>query len=252
MKMTAERDAAKAGTDPEGGTAIPQHVAIIMDGNGRWARRQGLPRLKGHEAGAESVRTAIRMCREYGIRYLSLYAFSVENWIRPQSEIRGLMRLLRYFLKEREYELHENRVRLRVSGRLTDFPDDVRRELARVEESTRVYDEGQLILCLSYGGRTEIAHAAREIACKARDGQLDPATVDEDTVAAHLYLPDVPDPDLMIRTSGEMRISNFLLWQLSYAELYVTDTMWPEFREEAFHEAIAEYGVRHRRFGDIK
>ncbi len=236
----------------EGRDAIPQHVAIIMDGNGRWAKRQGLPRLKGHEAGAESVRTAIRMCREYGIRYLSLYAFSVENWVRPRAEISGLMRLLRHFLREREYELHENRVRLRVSGRLTDFPDDVQRELARVEESTRVYDEGQLILCLSYGGRTEIAHAAREIARKARDGKLDPEDVDENTIAAHLYLPDVPDPDLMIRTSGEMRISNFLLWQLSYAELYVTEIMWPDFREDAFHEAIAEYGRRHRRFGDIK
>jgi len=250
--MAVEKGPAMADEGPGEGGAIPQHVAIIMDGNGRWARQRGLPRLKGHEAGAESVRTAIRTCKECGIRYLSLYAFSVENWVRPRSEIRGLMRLLRHFLKEREYELHENRVRLRVSGRLSDFPDDVQRELARVEEATGVYDEGQLILCLSYGGRTEIAHAAREIARLARDGRLDPDTVDEDTVASHLYLPDVPDPDLMIRTSGEMRISNFLLWQLSYAELYITSVMWPDFREEAFHEAIAEYGRRHRRFGDIK
>lgn len=231
---------------------VPSHVAIIMDGNGRWARQQGLPRLKGHEAGAESVRIAIRMCRDFGIRYLSLYAFSVENWVRPRGEIRGLMRLLRHFLKEREYELHENRVRLRVSGRVADFPDDVQRELRRVEEATEVYEEGQLILCLSYGGRTEIAHAAREIARLAKDGRLDPETVDEKTVAAHLYLPDVPDPDLMIRTSGELRISNFLLWQLSYAELYITDIMWPDFREDAFREAIAAYGRRHRRFGDVK
>ncbi len=232
--------------------SVPRHVAIIMDGNGRWAKRRGLPRLKGHEVGAESVRAAIRCCRDYGIEYLTLYAFSVENWVRPKREISGLMRLLLKFCREREFELHDNEVRLRVCGRMEDFGNDVRRELERVMEATAGYTRGNLILALSYGGRTELAHAAREIARRVRLGEFEPEDVDEQTVSAHLYLPDVPDPDLMIRTSGEQRISNFLLWELSYAELYFTDVMWPDFREEEFAEAIEAYSRRQRRFGDIK
>jgi undecaprenyl diphosphate synthase len=233
-------------------SAVPQHVAIIMDGNGRWARRRGLPRLAGHEQGAESVRAVIRACRDAGVRYLTLYAFSVENWKRPKTEVQGLMRLLRRFLREQEDALHTHRVRLRIMGRAEDLPAPVRRALERVMEATRAYTAGQLILALSYGGRTEIAAAARAIARAVRAGTLDPEAVDEAAVAARLYLPDVPDPDLLIRTSGEMRLSNFMLWQVSYAELYVTDTLWPDFREAAFREALDAYARRERRYGDVK
>ena len=230
---------------------VPRHVAIIMDGNGRWANRHGLPRLKGHEEGAKSVRAAVRSCRDLGVEYLTLYAFSVENWVRPPSEIQGLMRLLRRFLKDDEHELHENEVRLRVIGRMEDLPKLVQTGLKRVIKATEHYTKGQLILALSYGGRTEIAYAARQIAEKVKAGKLNPGKIDEATVAAHLYAPDVPDPDLMIRTSGEMRLSNFLLWELSYSELYVTDVLWPDFREAEFKAAIEAYGKRQRRFGDI-
>lgn len=231
---------------------VPEHVAIIMDGNGRWAKERGLPRIKGHEEGAESVRIIVDACRKVGVKYLTLYAFSVENWVRPKAEIAGLMKLLDKFLTEREKDLHENDVRLRVTGRIEDLPLFVRRKLKKVMDATKDHKAGQLILALSYGGRTEIAHAVKQIAKLAAAGKLDPEKVDEKTVAEHLYLPDVPDPDLMIRTSGEMRISNFLLWQLSYAEFYISKKLWPEFRESEFMEAIEDYKGRHRRFGDIK
>jgi undecaprenyl diphosphate synthase len=229
--------------------AIPRHVAIIMDGNGRWARERGLPRLKGHEAGARSVRAVVRACRRAGVKYLTLYTFSVENWIRPREEIAGLMGLLRRFLREREEELHRQRIRLRVIGRPGDLPEAVRRELQRVMDATAKYRAGQLILALSYGGRAEIADAVGRIAEQVRRGRLRPERIDEDTIAAHLYAPDVPDPDLVIRTSGEMRVSNFLLWQIAYSELYVTKVLWPDFRERHFKEALAAYAKRRRRFG---
>jgi undecaprenyl diphosphate synthase len=226
-------------------------VAIIMDGNGRWAKQRGLPRIKGHERGAESVRVAVRACKKLGVRYLTLYAFSVENWGRPKAEINALMSLLKRFLRREEHEFHENRIRLRTIGRTGDLPESVRRELDAVMRATAHYTDGTLILALSYGGRAELADAARNIARKVKAGALDAESVTEDTVAAHLYAPDIPDPDLMIRTSGEMRLSNFLLWQLSYAELYVTDTLWPDFREEHLVRAIEEYGHRQRRFGQV-
>jgi undecaprenyl diphosphate synthase len=231
---------------------IPRHVAIIMDGNGRWAKERGLPRIKGHEEGTESVRAVVRACRTEGVKYLTLYAFSVENWVRPPTEISGLMGLLKRFLRDQEFELHENKVRLRMMGRMADLPRDLQGELRRVMDATAQYDDGHLILALSYGGRVEIVEACRAIARDARDGRLDPDKIDEKTIASRLYLPDVPDPDLLIRTSGEMRVSNFLLWQISYSELYVAKVLWPDFREAQFHEAIVEYGRRHRRFGDIK
>lgn len=231
---------------------LPRHVAIIMDGNGRWARERKLPRIKGHEEGGESVRTVIRACRKIGIKYLTLYAFSVENWVRPQNEINGLMKLLVRFLRQYERELHENGIRLRAIGKIEDLPNLVGAELFRVIANTAHYEDAQLILALSYGGRAEIANAARRIAERVKAGELAPDAIDESVVAANLYAPDVPDPDLLIRTSGEMRISNFLLWQISYAELYVTKVLWPDFREKEFSEAIAEYGKRQRRFGDIK
>lgn len=233
-------------------SAPPRHVAIIMDGNGRWAKARGLPRLKGHQEGANSVISIVRACKKAGVKYLTLYAFSVENWVRPKSEISGLMALLQKFLREQEDELHENSIRLRIIGRLQDLPGPIRNELQRVMKATEKYDEGNLILALSYGGRTEITHAAVEIAQLVKAGELDPGEVDEETIRQHLYAPDVPDPDLMIRTSGEARISNFLLWQISYAELYFTDTMWPDFREPDFMKAIEAFGQRKRRYGDIK
>jgi len=227
-------------------------VAIIMDGNGRWATSRGLPRIRGHQVGAESVRAVLRACKQAGVKYLTLYAFSVENWIRPKDEISGLMSLLRRFLRKDEQELHENRVRLRVIGRMGDLPASVQAELKRVMTATEHYDDGVLTLALSYGGRAELVDAVRKIAGQVRKGELEPESIDEKVIAQHLYAPDIPDPDLMIRTSGEMRISNFLLWQLSYAELYVTDVLWPDFREPEFMKAIEDYGRRQRRFGDIK
>lgn len=239
-------------TRPSGpGPRVPRHVAIIMDGNGRWAERRGLPRLRGHEEGAESVAAVLRVCRERGIRYLTLYAFSEENWRRPRTEIAGLMDLLRRFLRERERELHEHRIRLRVIGHIHHLPSDVRRELERVSEQTRNCRDYQLILALSYGGRAEIVDAARRIAEEAGAGRLRPRSLTERTFRRFLYAPDVPDPDLMIRTSGEIRLSNFLLWQLSYTELYFTPTLWPDFREREFAEALDEYARRHRRFGGL-
>lgn len=230
---------------------VPRHIAIIMDGNGRWAVRRGLPRVKGHEAGAESVRAVVRACKEAGVRYLTLYAFSVENWVRPRREISGLMKLLKIFLENNEHELHENRIRLRVIGRITDLPKLIQRRLKKVMQTTQDYDAGTLILALSYGGRAELVDATRAIAEKVVRGELTPDDITDQTIAGHLYAPDVPDPDLMVRTSGEMRLSNFLLWQLSYAELYVTDVLWPDFRESDLHRAIDEYARRHRRFGDV-
>lgn len=240
------------GVEKNNRPAVPRHVAVIMDGNGRWAQQRGLPRIKGHEEGAESVRAVMQACRDVGVEYLTLYAFSVENWVRPVSEVQGLMRLLRQFLKREEPLLHKHQVRLRVMGRMEDLPLLVQRGLRRVMAATASYTAGQLVLALSYGGRTEIAAAAKQIALKVKAGVMDASDVDEAALAAHLYLPDVPDPDLMIRTSGEQRLSNFMLWQLSYAELYTTPVLWPDFREAQFAEAIAAYGVRQRRFGDIQ
>ncbi len=230
---------------------VPAHVAIIMDGNGRWAKQRGLSRIKGHETGAESVRAVVRACKQAGVKYLTLYAFSVENWVRPQEEIGGLMKLLGLFLEKHEDELHENEIRLRVIGRIKDLPSLIQRRLKQVMKDTEGYAGGQLILALSYGGRAEIVDAVKAIAEEVERGSLSSKTIDEKTIAAHLYAPDVPDPDLMIRTSGEKRLSNFLLWQLSYAELYVTDVLWPDFREPELLKALEEYSRRHRRFGAI-
>ena len=236
-------------TAPAEPACVPRHVAVIMDGNGRWAKQRGQPRIFGHRAGAESLRAILRACRDHGVEYLTVYAFSTENWIRPKEEVSGLMALLKTFLKKDEHELHENQVRLRVTGRIQDLPKAVRAELERVMAATRHYAKGHLILALSYGGRTEIVDAVRAIAIKAQTGELDPARIDETTISRHLYLPDVPDPDLMIRTSGELRLSNFLLWELSYTEFFFTETLWPDFREPDFAKALAEYARRQRRYG---
>lgn len=230
---------------------IPRHVAIIMDGNGRWAKQHGVPRLKGHEQGAQSVEAVLRACKRSGIQYLTLYAFSTENWVRPPSEIKGLMHILTQFLKTHETDMLQEKIRLRAIGRLHDLPRPVFNELQRVMKATEHFTQRQLILALSYGGRDEITQAVRAIARRVQDGKLAVRDIDEALIARHLFAPDVPDPDLLIRTSGEMRLSNFMLWQASYTELYVTETLWPDFREDAFAKALAAYARRQRRFGQI-
>lgn len=231
---------------------VPRHVAIIMDGNGRWARARGLPRIKGHEAGAESVLETLKAAKEAGVRYLTLYAFSTENWVRPKQEVDGLMNLLALFMDRHRREFLKNKIRLRVIGQIERLPEGVQKRLGDLmEDSAREY-EHTLVVALSYGSRTEIAMAAKAIARKAVAGEIDPDSICEQTVADHLYLPDIPDPELLIRTSGEMRLSNFLLWQLSYAELVITETLWPDFRREQFMEAIDEFSRRNRRYGGVE
>ncbi|MCX7914717.1 MAG: isoprenyl transferase [Verrucomicrobiae bacterium] len=232
-------------------TGVPQHIAIIMDGNGRWARQRGLPRIEGHRAGAESVRAVVHACGELGVRYLTLYAFSMENWRRPRAEVNALMRLLEFYLQQEIPELDRNNVRLRAIGRLHELPLAAQRQL---EKSIAALDDNTgltLVLALSYGGRAELVDAMREIARKVKTGSLDIADINEETIASHLYTRDLPDPDLLIRTSGEMRVSNFLLWQISYTEIYVTETLWPDFRKPQLLEAIAAYSKRQRRFGRV-
>jgi undecaprenyl diphosphate synthase len=220
-----------------------------MDGNGRWAKSRGLPRLAGHQAGVEPVRTTVRAAAELGIEVLTLYAFSVENWQRPAVEIRGLMQVLKETLKHEQKELDENGVRLRTIGREEDLPADVRRQIAKTCRALEHNDRLTLNLALSYGGRAEIVDAARKVAQEAAAGSIAPSDVTEETFARRLYAPDLPDPDLLIRTSGELRVSNFLLWQIAYAEIWVTPTHWPDFRREHFYSAIRSYQSRERRFG---
>lgn len=231
---------------------VPAHVAIIMDGNGRWAQDRGLPRLKGHEEGAQSVMATLEAAKAAGVKYLTLYAFSTENWKRPKDEVNGLMTLLASFMQKHAKDLLKNKIRLRVMGEVDRLPKAVQLGLKKLmKESAKDY-EHTLIVALSYGSRKEIADAAKAIARKAAAGELDPDCVDEELLAQHLYLPDVPDPELMIRTSGELRLSNFMLWQLSYAELYVTDVFWPDFRENEFFQALESFGRRGRRFGGVE
>src|SRR5512136_412655 len=236
---------------PEAKTSLPRHVAIIMDGNGRWARQRHLPRIEGHRAGAESARIIIRTAGELGIKYLTLYAFSVENWNRPKEEVDALMKYLVHYLKTETPELNKSNVRLEVIGQIYRLPEVVQ-ELLQKSIATLSKNNGlTLIMALSYGGRTEIVEAARSIAAKVKVGQMDPADITEQVFAQHLYTRNLPDPDLLIRTSGEMRISNFLLWQISYTELVVTPTLWPDFRKPQFYSALEEYNRRHRRFGGL-
>jgi undecaprenyl diphosphate synthase len=226
-----------------------RHVAIIMDGNRRWAEKKGLPALAGHRAGAEAVRRTIKACRNQGIHYLTLYAFSMENWQRPRSEVLGLMGLLRDFLKKNIDQLMEEEIRLRAIGRLELLPMPTRKVLEHAIQKTAGNSHGELILAVSYGGRTEIVDAAKKLAVAAAKGEIDPAAIDETQFAGQLYAPDVPDPDLLIRTSGEFRLSNFLLWQLSYTEIVVLNTLWPDFEAADLDRAIHEYQQRQRRFG---
>jgi undecaprenyl diphosphate synthase len=230
---------------------LPNHVAIIMDGNGRWARRGGLLRLKGHESGVASVRDVTTAAAEWGIRNLTLYAFSVENWERPKAEVSGLMRYLKRFLTEELDTLLKNDIRLLGLGRLDDLPGDVLETLRQVERRTADGKAMTLRLALSYGGRQEIADAVQQIAREAAAGTLNPAEVGPETIAARLYHPDMPDPDLIIRSAGELRLSNFLLWEASYSEFYFTETLWPDFRREDLSVALHAYASRIRRFGRV-
>lgn len=233
------------------GAKVPRHVAIIMDGNGRWAKQHKLPRLSGHEAGRKSVKTVTMAAMEHGVRYLTLYAFSVENWQRPRDEVQGLMGLLRGVLREELAEMGREGIRLRAVGRLQDLPGAVREELEAAVEKTKNHTRLDLILALSYGSRVEITEATKRIAREVQAGRLDPETIDEKTIPAHLYTHDVPDPDLLIRTSGEMRVSNFMLWQISYAEIHVTPVLWPDFGRKEFAAALEDFAKRDRRFGGI-
>jgi undecaprenyl diphosphate synthase len=224
---------------------IPKHIAIIMDGNGRWAKERNLPRIIGHKVGSESVREIIRVCLELGIEYLTLYSFSTENWQRPKEEIKGLMELLKFLLKNEVDELNRNGVSIKAIGRLDYLPNDVKIELFKAIEKTKNNNKLKLYLALSYGGRQEILDAVNKII----NSKLE--FVDEGTFRNFLYDPNLPDPDLLIRTSGEYRISNFLLWQISYSEFYFTKTLWPEFRREEFIKAIEDYSKRKRKFGKV-
>ncbi|HUE39236.1 MAG TPA: isoprenyl transferase [Candidatus Binatia bacterium] len=228
---------------------LPRHVAIIMDGNGRWASGRGLPRIEGHRRGKEAVRAVVETARRLGIPYLSLYAFSTENWNRPQKEVDALMGLLRRYLATELRKMMRNQIRLLAIGNLDRLPAAVQDALRRNMEATRNNTGMTVVLAVSYGGREELAAAMRTMAREVQNGTLDPASINERTVSAHLSTAGIPDPDLLIRTSGEMRVSNFLLWQIAYSELLVTPTLWPDFGEAEFVAALSHYQGRERRFG---
>ena len=228
---------------------IPQHVAIIMDGNGRWANQRGLPRLEGHRRGANAVKRALKAAQDFGVKNLTLYAFSVENWNRPKAEVDALMDLLESFLRDQLPELIKRRIRLRVIGRYRELPERIQHLLREAETSTRDFTEHTLGLALNYGSRTEVVDAVKAIAQAGEAGVLDLNSLDYDTFRHYLYTRDMPDPDLVIRTSGECRLSNFLLLQSAYAEIYLSDVLWPEFDEAEFKNALTNYASRERRYG---
>ena len=230
---------------------MPRHVAIIMDGNGRWASARGLPRGEGHRRGVEALRKTVRAAGEMGIRFLTIFSFSAENWSRPPSEIRDLMGLLRRFIRNDMAELHQNGVKVRVIGERGDLDPDIRRLLEEAEELTKNNIGLTLVVAFNYGARQEIARAAARIAAMIKDSSLDPSAITADLIGQNLDAPDLPDPDLIIRTSGEQRLSNFLLWQAAYSELVFVSTYWPDFDRAALEGAIAEYHRRERRFGGL-
>ena len=231
--------------------SVPQHVALIMDGNGRWAEAKGKSRIEGHQEGAQSVRAILRAAAATGVEVITVYAFSTENWKRPPKEIEGLMKLLIESLNTYEQELHDSQIRLRIMGQLERLPTPVRKRIEKTMRETEHYAKHTLVIALSYGARAEITHATQQIAQAISNGTLKPNEITEDHITNNLYLPDLPNPELMIRTSGEVRLSNFMLWQLSYAEIIVTDTFWPEFREPQFYEALQQFERCTRRFGEL-
>ena len=228
---------------------IPRHVAIIMDGNGRWAQDRGLSRVEGHRQGLESVRAVVRAAHELGVRVLTLYAFSLENWNRPKLEVDELMRLLEHYMAQELDEVDRNGIRVRSIGRRDLLPPSVRAKIAEAEERTRDNREMQLVFAVSYSGRAEIVDAARRLLRDAEQGNVDPEQLDEKGFAAYFYEPELPDPDLLIRTGGEARVSNFLLWQIAYTELCISDVRWPDFRKKHLVEAFRDYQGRERRYG---
>jgi undecaprenyl diphosphate synthase len=227
------------------------HIAIIMDGNGRWAKERGLPRAEGHRAGAESIREVTQACIELGVKYLTLYAFSSENWNRPKNEVDGLMKLLDRFLDDKASELDKQNIRLLAIGDLDRLPAATRKRLDRIQEQTKNHQTMTLVLALSYGAREEITAAVRSIAKAVVAGEISIEEIDPELFSRHLYTKNIPDPDLLIRTSGEMRVSNFLLWQISYSEIVIVKKMWPDFRQGDLFAAVEEYKKRHRRFGAL-
>lgn len=231
---------------------LPIHIAVIMDGNGRWAKKRHLNRIKGHEKGAESVRMIVRTCREIGISVLTLFAFSTENWQRPKMEVAALMGLLKKFLKSEQQEMVDNNIRLNTIGQFERLPEDVRNAIKSVMGKTENNDGLLLNIALSYGGRADILQMVCDIAAKAKAGEVNPEDITPELISQYLYTQDIPDPDLLIRTSGEMRISNFFLWQIAYTELYVTNTLWPDFTKDEFVHILKEYQDRDRRYGKVK
>lgn len=230
---------------------IPRHIAIIMDGNGRWAKKRLLNRIKGHEKGAETVKTVVRVCQEIGIAYLTLFAFSTENWQRPKTEVMALMSLLKKFIIEEQQSLMDQDIRLNAIGELGKLPQDVLEVLMKTINRTQNNQGMQINLALSYGGRDEIVQMVRQIAGKVHSGAMNPESISMEVVSDHLYTQGIPDPDLLIRTSGEIRISNFLLWQIAYSEICVTETLWPDFGEDEFLAMIKNYQGRERRYGKV-
>jgi len=228
---------------------VPQHVAIIMDGNGRWATSQGLPRIEGHQAGAKNALKIVEHCGRLGVKYVTLYTFSSENWGRPAAEIAAIMKILHRYLVTQKKELTKNEVALSTIGDISKLPHYVRKALQAVQEATKQFNKVHLILALSYGSRNEITRAVQKISTEVKNGNLDSEEISEETVARYLDTHNIPDPELCIRTSGELRLSNFLLWQLSYAELYVTDKFWPDFSPADLEQAFKDFSERVRRFG---
>ena len=232
---------------------LPQHIAVIMDGNGRWARKRHLPRIAGHRAGIRAVRQVVEACARLGVPCLTLYAFSVENWKRPHTEVKLLMGLLREYLKKEIGELNRNNIRFGAIGRIESLPATVQRDLSETIEKTRSNTGLRLTLALNYGGRAEVIDAVRSLASQfqKQNGTFDPETITEQSFSRHLYTRDLPDPDLLIRTSGEMRLSNFLLWQVAYSEIWVTDILWPDFTERELFQAVIDFQRRERRYGGL-
>lgn len=229
----------------------PHHVAIVMDGNGRWAQQRGLPRVEGHRVASQSVRSVIEACPQLGVRILTLYTFSAENWKRPAREVDAIMRLIEESLRRELPELHEKDVRIRAVGRVHELPASLQDMLGEAMSVTANNKRLTVNLALNYGGRAEVVDAAKAIAAKVATSELEPSDIDEALFARFLYAPDLPDPDLLIRTGGEMRVSNYLLWQIAYTEIWVTPVLWPDFRREHLEQAIADYRQRQRRFGGV-
>lgn len=250
-KVTGSAGESGHSRQPAEDVPVPRHIAIIMDGNGRWAQSRGRPRLEGHRAGARSIRDTIKACVKLGVEYLTIYTFSSENWSRPEDEVDGLMALFESTLNKELPELDSQGVRIRVIGRTSDLPESTRSAFAAAEDKTAGNSRLCLGVALNYGGRTEILDAVRELAGKAAAGEIEPAKITGEDLSEALYSQGIPDPELLIRTGGEIRISNFLLWQVAYAELWFTPVLWPDFKPGHLEEAIAEYQRRNRRFGGL-